>query len=398
MSAAQVRRAVHPRQIADVDLGDEVYVGLFVCARTIRRSSERAIFRDVRIIRPAKARVRRRTATTSAASSRCSTSQSGERTMHPPLADAVRGAELDAGRQGADLQPADAAKRGGLSVRPRHSTAHARSTPASPTATTTITCSRSTARCSASAIRAQAGRHRSMVYTVPVGGGTPKRITPLIALLPARLVAGRQVPALHRRARRRVRHLQDPGRRQRHGDKLTDRKGARRRAGVSRPTASTSTSTPRAAGRMQIWRMKPDGTDQEQVTNDEYNNWFPHISPDGQWIAIISFRQRGRRRPSTRTTNGLPAADAAAGGTPESHRLRLRRAGHDQRAVVVARQPDGSPSSATLPSRCPSRPGDLASRGAAIRRRITLDRAWIDWRGVCFCFAPTAARPADVSH
>jgi len=43
------------------------------------------------------------------------------------------------------------------------------------------------------------------------------------------------------------------------------------------------------SGRMQIWRMKPDGRDQEQVTRDEYNNWFPHISPDGRWIAFISF-------------------------------------------------------------------------------------------------------------
>ena len=40
---------------------------------------------------------------------------------------------------------------------------------------------------------------------------------------------------------------------------------------------------------MQVWRMKPDGTDQEQVTNDEFNNWFPHISPDGRWIAFLSF-------------------------------------------------------------------------------------------------------------
>jgi len=35
--------------------------------------------------------------------------------------------------------------------------------------------------------------------------------------------------------------------------------------------------------------MKPDGSDQEQVTNDEYNNWFPHISPDGRWIVFLSF-------------------------------------------------------------------------------------------------------------
>jgi TolB protein len=42
-------------------------------------------------------------------------------------------------------------------------------------------------------------------------------------------------------------------------------------------------------GTMQIWRMKPDGSVQEQITFDEYNNWFPHISPDGKWIVIISF-------------------------------------------------------------------------------------------------------------
>ncbi len=43
------------------------------------------------------------------------------------------------------------------------------------------------------------------------------------------------------------------------------------------------------SGTMQVWRMKPDGSGQEQVTFDEYNNWFPHISPDGKWMVIISF-------------------------------------------------------------------------------------------------------------
>jgi Tol biopolymer transport system component len=42
-------------------------------------------------------------------------------------------------------------------------------------------------------------------------------------------------------------------------------------------------------GTMQIWRMKPDGSSMEQMTYDNYNNWFPHISPDGRWIAFISF-------------------------------------------------------------------------------------------------------------
>lgn len=42
-------------------------------------------------------------------------------------------------------------------------------------------------------------------------------------------------------------------------------------------------------GTMQIWRMKADGTGKEQLTFDEYHNWFPHISPDGKWMTIISF-------------------------------------------------------------------------------------------------------------
>jgi Tol biopolymer transport system component len=42
-------------------------------------------------------------------------------------------------------------------------------------------------------------------------------------------------------------------------------------------------------GTMQLWRMKPDGTMQEQITFDQYNNWFPHPSPNGKWIAFISF-------------------------------------------------------------------------------------------------------------
>jgi Tol biopolymer transport system component len=43
------------------------------------------------------------------------------------------------------------------------------------------------------------------------------------------------------------------------------------------------------SGTMQIWRMKPDGSGREQLTFDEYNDWFPHISPDGKWIVLISF-------------------------------------------------------------------------------------------------------------
>jgi Tol biopolymer transport system component len=42
-------------------------------------------------------------------------------------------------------------------------------------------------------------------------------------------------------------------------------------------------------GRMQIWRMKPDGSDQQAITNDGFNNWFPHPSPDGKTLVVLSF-------------------------------------------------------------------------------------------------------------
>jgi Tol biopolymer transport system component len=42
---------------------------------------------------------------------------------------------------------------------------------------------------------------------------------------------------------------------------------------------------------MQIWRMRPDGSDQEQVTSDEYNNWFPHLSPDGKMMVFLTYEK-----------------------------------------------------------------------------------------------------------
>jgi TolB protein len=42
---------------------------------------------------------------------------------------------------------------------------------------------------------------------------------------------------------------------------------------------------------MQIWRMRSDGSAQEQITADEYNNWFPHISPDGRNMVFLSYEK-----------------------------------------------------------------------------------------------------------
>jgi TolB protein len=53
-------------------------------------------------------------------------------------------------------------------------------------------------------------------------------------------------------------------------------------------------------GTMQIWRMKPDGSDQQQLTSDGYNNWFAHPSPDGKWIAFLTFEKDVKGHPANK--------------------------------------------------------------------------------------------------
>ena len=43
------------------------------------------------------------------------------------------------------------------------------------------------------------------------------------------------------------------------------------------------------SGLMQIWRMNADGSNQTQITTDGLNNWFAHPSPDGKNLVMISF-------------------------------------------------------------------------------------------------------------
>jgi Tol biopolymer transport system component len=43
------------------------------------------------------------------------------------------------------------------------------------------------------------------------------------------------------------------------------------------------------SGPMQIWRMKADGGEPERITTDGWNDWFPHVSPDGRLLAFVSF-------------------------------------------------------------------------------------------------------------
>ena len=129
--------------------------------------------------------------------------------------------------------------------------------------------------------------YNSIVYTVPAQGGIPKKITPT-------------GPSYLHGFSPDGKYLVFTGGRNNNFDiyKVPVNGGAE----IRLTTDSTLDDGPEYSpdgkyiyfnsvrtGRMQLWRMKPDGSNQEQLTFDDYNNWFPHISPDGKWIAFLSF-------------------------------------------------------------------------------------------------------------
>jgi Tol biopolymer transport system component len=54
-------------------------------------------------------------------------------------------------------------------------------------------------------------------------------------------------------------------------------------------------------GCMRIWRMRPDGSEQRQVTFDEaYADWFPHPSPDGEQLVFVSYDREVKGHPANK--------------------------------------------------------------------------------------------------
>ena len=43
------------------------------------------------------------------------------------------------------------------------------------------------------------------------------------------------------------------------------------------------------SGKMQVWRMGAQGQNPQAVTTDDFNNWYPHVSPDGKWLAMLTY-------------------------------------------------------------------------------------------------------------
>lgn len=43
------------------------------------------------------------------------------------------------------------------------------------------------------------------------------------------------------------------------------------------------------SGLMQIWRMEADGSNPTHMVQEEANGWFPHVSPNGRFVAYIAY-------------------------------------------------------------------------------------------------------------
>jgi TolB protein len=133
------------------------------------------------------------------------------------------------------------------------------------------------------------GSRRSLIYTLPVGGGTPRLVTPTgpsywhgwspdgttLAFCGER--GGEfdiyTIPAAGGSETR-----------------LTTARGLDDGPEYAPDGKSIYFNSDRT-GTMQIWRMNPDGNEQDQVTSDEFNNWFPHPSPDGRSLVFLSYEK-----------------------------------------------------------------------------------------------------------
>ena len=174
--------------------------------------------------------------------------------------------------------------------------------------------------------------HRSLVYIVPIGGGTPRRIT-------------QKSPSYWHGWSPDGKTLAFVG--ERNGDfdiytipnsggdekQLTTAKGLDDGPEYS-PEGKYIYFNSVRTGHMQIWRMRADGSDQEQVTFGEENDWFPHISPDGERMVFLTF-------------------DASVTGHPENKDVMLRMMTLKDKKITVLAKLFGGQGTINVPSWSP---------------------------------------------
>jgi TolB protein len=285
-SAAPYGEPLVSRTLTNLDLGNEVYAGLFLCAHR-GNVLERARFKDVRIIRPVK---------------------EGFTPYRDYIGSVLETLDVDTGRLEtlyASRQPFEApnwttdgqALIYNISGRGEGWGRLARFDLAAKTPTLIDTgfATKNNNDHVLSfdgtmlGISDQTGPSgQSAVCTLPIGGGTPKRIT---SLTPSYLHGwspdGQWLVYTGGRTNKYdiYKIASDGGGTE---VRLTDAPGLNDGPEFT-PDGKYIYFNSSRTGRMQLWRMKPDGADQEQVTSDEFNNWFPHVSPDGKWIAFLSY-------------------------------------------------------------------------------------------------------------
>lgn len=139
------------------------------------------------------------------------------------------------------------------------------------------------------------GDRRSRIYTLPIGGGAPKRLT-------------ENAPSYWHGWSPDGKTLAFCGERGGEFDiytvsvnggsetQLTNAKGLDDGPDYTADGQWIYFNSDRT-GQMHVWRMKPNGSQQEQITNDEFNNWFPHPSPDGKWLVFLSYEKEVKGHP-----------------------------------------------------------------------------------------------------
>lgn len=128
---------------------------------------------------------------------------------------------------------------------------------------------------------------KSLIYTLPIAGGVPKKITPLgPSYWHGWAPDGKRLAyCAERKGNYDIYTIPAAGGKE---IRLTTAEGLDDGPDYS-PDGKYIYFNSNRTGTMQIWRMKPDGSEQEQITTDVYNDWFAHPSPDGKWIVYVSF-------------------------------------------------------------------------------------------------------------
>jgi len=136
---------------------------------------------------------------------------------------------------------------------------------------------------------AEEAKGESVIYTLPIEGGTPEKITPQA---PSYLHGwspddNKLIYTGRRKGKYNIYKI--PIKSNKNEIRLTNTEGLDDGSEYT-PDGEYIYFNSNRTGTMQIWRMKPDGSEKEQVTTDKFNDWFPHISPDGKSIVFLSYR------------------------------------------------------------------------------------------------------------